>query len=188
MKVAGSLNVSLDFCKCGSRGLVFWCPYIEDILELNVGVSQYLARVALLKGVPHLFGRVLVLDELGNIQRDPETNATHHALIVLVPVFLLLSSLVNITLIGDIPISACDGNRNRGVHSNEDMAAALRHNIDIYRLRLQLPISAVEDKNNVEEYRRHIVLRFLRAMLLVQNISKASLERGSRELPHCSQY
>jgi hypothetical protein len=63
----------------------------------------------------------------------------------------------------------------------------LRHNVGVHKLRSRLPVSAVENKNDVEEYRGH-VSRFLEAMLLVHSTNKASPERGSKELLHCSQY
>jgi hypothetical protein len=115
VEIAESLNMSLDFCESSGRELVFWNPCVKDALELNVDVSQRLLGVALLKRVPHLFSRVLALDELGNVWRDAEVDITHHTLIVLILILLLLSSLVNLTLIGDILVSASDGNRDRGV-------------------------------------------------------------------------
>jgi hypothetical protein len=45
-------------------------------------------------------------------------NIAHYALVVFIPILLFLSSLVNVILIGDLSISAGDGNRNEGVHSH----------------------------------------------------------------------
>jgi hypothetical protein len=68
--------------------------------------------VALFEGVPQQLGGVLALDELGNVWRDAEADVTHHTLIILVPILLLLGGLVNLTLISDIPISASNLGRD----------------------------------------------------------------------------
>jgi hypothetical protein len=117
MKVAESLDVSLDLGESGAGELVFRNSYIEDALELNVSVCQRLPRVAFFERVSHLLGSVLALDELGNIRRDSEADVTHHTLIVLVPVFLLLGSLVNVILVCDISVSTGDGDRDGGALS-----------------------------------------------------------------------
>jgi hypothetical protein len=69
-------------------------------------------QVALLEGVLHFFCRVLALNKLGNVQRDMETDVTHYALIVMVPVFLGSGCLVNLHLIFDVAIVIGDGRRN----------------------------------------------------------------------------
>jgi hypothetical protein len=109
--------MSLDLGKSGTGGLVFRNPRVKDALELDVGICQYLLRVALLEGVPHLFGRVLALDELGDVRRHSEVDVAYHALIVLIPVFLLLSGLVNVILVCDIPVSSGNGDRDGGALS-----------------------------------------------------------------------
>jgi hypothetical protein len=84
-------------------------PRVKNALELNVGISQRLTRVALLKGVPYFFCRALALNELGNIWRDAKANVAHYALVVLVLVILGSGCLVNVGLVLDISVSACNG-------------------------------------------------------------------------------
>jgi hypothetical protein len=117
MKVAKVLDVSLDFCESGTGGLIFRNPCVEDALELDVGVSQRLPRVALLEGVPHLLSGVLALDELGDVRQDTEAYVAHHALVVLIPILLLLSGLINVRLVVDISITINGDSRNVGARS-----------------------------------------------------------------------
>jgi hypothetical protein len=134
MELAQPLNMRLDFGQSVGGRLILREPRIEDALELDVGVSQHLMQVALLKRVPHFLCGALALYKLGNVQGDSKADVSHHAFVVVVPVFLGSSCLVNVGLILDISISACDRQWNVRARLGKDLAATLGHDVNIHSL------------------------------------------------------
>jgi hypothetical protein len=91
--------------------------------------------VALFERVLHFLHGALALYKLGNIQRDAEVDITHHALVVVVPVFLGGGCLVNVRLILDISIGVSDSSRNIQVCLGKDLVATFKYDIGVYGFR-----------------------------------------------------